>query len=283
MLSVGGLMLGHVDGHERTAELDPADSLLLEFFTPGHRTVRFFFDEAFLLDPPAHVDLYYTRSGVALALSGVPEEDGSLKLIRQERIGGTLLTLYKQGSLQLSLENETGFHLVDLPPSLEGAAFAAAGEGFVVFSDVAFCLLGHDGTVVTISEGTVSETGVRVTAEVPFHDSLRHTALCTYENGKLTDCRIRTGMTPTAATYALALFECALIGADPTPYLHENLLAKAGALREFLGDYTSVVLTQTPEEVGLVYARKPHVYEVRYFRVTLEENGKISNILPLES
>ena len=68
---------------------------------------------------------------------------------------------------------------------------------------------------------------------------------------------------------------------DPSPYLHEKIRGKADSLKEFLGDYRSVVLTDRPERVGLVYERKTRVYDVRYFIVTVED-GKISNIAPEE-
>lgn len=281
MLTAGGLPLGTVDGHERSAELDPAAAVFLEFKCPGRLPVQFFFDEAFLADPPDHVRLYYTREAVAVYVYDFPRAEALLRPLAQERLQGTLLTLYLQGGVQLSLENETGFHIVDLPDPFEQGRIAQAGELFLIEAPENFCLINRSGEVLVLSEGTVSEREPHVCAEVPFHDSLGHTAACTFEEGKLTDCRIRTARKPTAATYALALFESALIGADCTPYLAENLTEKKDALGEYLGKYCSVVLTGSAEVVGLVYERKPRVYDVRYFSVTLEEDGKISNIRPL--
>ena len=68
---------------------------------------------------------------------------------------------------------------------------------------------------------------------------------------------------------------------DPSPYLHESIRGKAASLKEFLGDYRSVVLTDRPERVGLVYERKERVFDVRYFTIAVED-GKISNIIPEE-
>ena len=281
MLTVAGLPLGSIDGHERTCELEPADGLLCECVCPGFLPVRFFFNENFLIDPPEKVNLYYTKSGLGVYVRGFVREDPTLRPILQERLAHSLVTLYTQGGVQCSVENETGFHLIDLSLSYEHAKAYEAGGNILLETPTEFCILSREGAILTRSEGTVTERGQRVTAEVPFHDSLRHTALCTFEHGKLTECRIRTGAKPTETTYALALFESVLIGADPAPYLAENLQEKADALGEFLGKFVSVVLTERTDEVGLVCERKPRVYDVRYFRVTLSD-GKISNITPVE-
>lgn len=279
MLSAGGLLLGSVDGHERSVELDPQNGVWCELKRPGCHPVCFEFDEKFLLDPPEHVRLYFTREGVTVYVYDFQREDASLRPLAQERIHGTNLTLYAQGRVQLSLQNETGFHIVNLGDEFEGAKLSAAGDLFLVEAQAVFCLIDRQGTILVRSEGVISERGARVTAEVPFHDSLGHAALCTWEEGKLTDCRIRTARKPAPATYALALFESTLIGADPAPYLADNLVEKADALKEFLGGFVSVVLTEKHDEVGLVYPRGDRVFEVRYFQVALEDDGKISNIV----
>ena len=82
---------------------------------------------------------------------------------------------------------------------------------------------------------------------------------------------------PTAAAFALAFFETLLIGADPAPFLTPALAAKKELLRQFLGRYRAAVLTEKTDVVGLVYARKARIFDVRRFRVTLED-GKIANI-----
>jgi len=60
---------------------------------------------------------------------------------------------------------------------------------------------------------------------------------------------VRTASEPQADTFAIAFFESILIGADPLPFLHETLSEKADSLREFLGDFRSVVLTEARDRV----------------------------------
>ena len=82
---------------------------------------------------------------------------------------------------------------------------------------------------------------------------------------------------PTAAAFAPAFFETLLTGADPAPFLPPALAAKKELLRQFLGRYRAAVLTEKTDVVGLVYARKARIFDVRRFRVTLKD-GKIANI-----
>lgn len=279
-LSVNGVYLGLADGFERTCELEPKDRVFCELKPSGYTPVSFFFDEEFLMNPPPQITLYYFEGGVAVFAGDFLRADGSLRVLWQNRFGSALLTLCLQGKLQLNLENETGFHMIGLPDSLEESEACMLGEDFLIEGKTGFALVSRRGEIRVLSEGRVLEKDFALKAEVPFRDSMGHTAVCKWENGRMTECAIRSAQEPTEATFALALFESALIGADYTPFLHETLIGKADALRDFLGEYESVVLTQEKDKIGLVYKRKERVYDVRYFRAELTD-GKISNVKPL--
>ncbi len=280
VLRVNGLWLGRVDGFERSAELDPKDAPFCEFCLPGFLPVRFALGENLLLDPPPQVRIYLTRRGTAVYVTGFVREDPMRREIASASLGGTAVSVFLEGRFYVTLSNETGTHTAELNDAFERASVSMAGELYLIEGENAFALLGRDGTLLTLSDGTVSEIGPRVLAEVPFHDCLGTTAVCEYEGGKLTGCRIRTRSHPAPATYALALFESVLLGANPAPYLAPALAEKAGALREYLGPFCDVVLTDRTDEVGLVYPLSPRRYEVRCFSVTLSEDGKVQNIAP---
>ena len=279
-LTVNGAYLGIVDGFERACEIAPADGVFCELKPCGCQPVTFILNEAFLLSPPEQIKLYYVREGVAVFAGNFLRADQSLQVIRQDRFGGNLLTLCMQGRLQLNLENASGFHIVPLPAAFADAKPVQYGNGFLLECDTAFAHISESGEVLVLSEGTITERGETLRAEVPFHDSVGHTALCGWQDGKLTECTIRSAREPASDTFALAFFESVLIGADPSPYLGENLSEKAALLKDYLGNYLSVVLTQQRDTVGLVYERKARVFDVRYYRVELTE-GKISNIKAL--
>ena len=281
-LYANGIYLGLIDGFERTVEVNPADGVFFEILpVGGYLSVCFRLSEEFLIAPPPQITLYYHETGVAVYANSFLRADQSLKILWQERLSNTLLTLYLQGTLQLNLENETGFHVLELSDALSESTPLVCGEHFLIKGESAFSLVSRTGELVLYSEGAVLQAENPLKAEIPFHDSMGHTAVCTWENGKLTDCAIRTERPPTAATFALALFESALIGADIMPFLSPTLQEKAAALKEYLGDYRSVVLTEEANKIGLVYCRRERIFDVRYFRVEMEDE-KIANIKPIE-
>ncbi len=278
ILTVNGAYFGTVDGFERKAELDPKDGLFCEFLPAEYLPVRFRLDEDFLLSPPPQVSLYFYREGVAVYCHNFVRSDPSLTVLWQEKVGGSRLTLCMQGKLQLNLENETGFHIVALPEEFEQCRPYALDGEILLEGETCFAVLSREGELVLCTEGKVlgRENGT-LRAEIPFFDSMGHTAVIERRDKKLLSCSVRSAFEPTERTFALALFESVLIGADVTPFLADDLVPKAGSLKKFLGKFTSVVMTDDPALTGLVYERKPRIFDVRYFRVTLED-GKIANI-----
>ena len=276
-LTVNGAYFGMVDGFEKRAELDPKDGLFCEFLPENYCPVRFRLDEDFLLSPPPHVDLYFFRGGAAIYCRDFVRSDPTLSVLWQKRVGGSLLTLCMQGRLSLNLENETGFHIIPLPEEFMTCTPHAMQDEILLEGETYFAILSREGKLLMQTDGKALSRGEIFKAEIPFFDSMGHTAVIERKEKKLLSCAIRGRFEPTERTFALALFESCLIGADVTPFLADNLREKAGSLRQFLGKYVSVALTDDPTLTGLVYERKPHVFDVRYFRITLED-GKIANI-----
>lgn len=278
---INGIHLGIVDGFERKIQLQPSDKVFCELLpTGGFLPVRFCFDEDFLLCPPPPIRLYYTENAVAVYACQFLRADQTMKVLWQKRLGNTLLTLVLQGKLQLSLQNGTGFYLLDLPDSLESCEASELEDRILLKTENAFAVVSQNGELLLHSEGKVLESADFLKAEIPFHDCMGHTALCEWRHGKLTNCTIRSLREPTEATFALALLESALIGADCAPFLSPALEKKANSLKEYLGDYRSVVLTSERNKIGLVYERKPRIFDVRYFLIETAD-GKISNLKPV--
>lgn len=281
-LTANGAYLGTTDLFERSASLDPAQEIALEFSPFGdYLPVRVLFGEAFLFEPPPHCNLYFLPDGVAVYVNGFLRADCALHVLWQKRVSDTLLTLYLQGALQLNVENGSGFHVLTLPDRLLDCTVRETDEGFLLENDGAFALVDKEGKLLLSEEGRVVSVEGGITALLPYRDALRHSALCTFQKGIPVKRSVRVEGEVTEATVSLALFESVLCGADPTPYLHPELTEKAGALREFLGAFTSVVLTNERDKIGLCYPRKPRVFDVRYFRAE-KKDGKISNLIPLD-
>ncbi len=280
-LTINGAYMGLVDGFERFVELSPQDEPYCVLTATGKLPLRFTLNEQFLFAPPEQITLYYTEKGVAIYASDFICDNPTLQVLWQERVGDTLFTLFRQGKLQLSMENGRGFHLLPLPNAFEQSTLSSFQSHFLLECEEGFYLFDSEGNSIISSQGRVVEKGDTLKAEVPFHDALRHVGLCEWKDGRLERCSIRTENEPTPAMFALALFESVLIGADATGYLAPNLVEKALSLKEFLGEFSSVVLTGEENRVGLAYKKRKRVFEVRYFRVQVE-NGKVCNILPEE-
>ena len=280
ILSLGGMALGIVDGFERSVELDPEDGVLCTLAPlGGYLPVSFCIDEDFLIAPPPGIALYHRNGkGCALYASGFCRTDQSLNVLQKAEVNGARLTLFRQGKLFLEIAQEDGMHLCALPDELEKSSFFAQDDGFLVAGGGGFALLSRNGEILVQAEGRVLETGGVLRAEVPFHDSRGHTALCEWQKGELLSCTVRTARAPTPATFALALFESVLLGLDASPFLSPEL--EADALREYLGEFRSVVMTDEEDRVGLVYARRERVFDVRYFTVETD-GGRVCNIVPV--
>ena len=279
-LFVNGMHLGQVDGFARRIELSPVDGAFCECKRADCLPVRFRFDEDFLFSPPEGVRLFFYRGAVAVRLAEFVRADPSLRVVWQKHFAGRLLTLCVQGRVVLNFEREKKFVQIALPLAFDRCRASAAGENVLLETDGAFAIVGREGELLALSDGTVRERGNTVVADVPLGDALRHVMRCRYEQGKLTACEVVAARAPDETSAALALFESVLAGIDPACCLAPALQPKAGLLRAFLGDF-SAVIPLGEGEVGLAVRRRERVFDVRGYKVTLE-GGKVSNILPLD-
>jgi hypothetical protein len=105
---------------------------------------------------------------------------------------------------------------------------------------------------------------------------------CARESFTLRQARTENGETDENSVkeelLAYAFFEGILIGADYACFLSDELQNKASELRSFLGEFIHVTFTDSPYVCGLVKKKKDRLFEVSYFRVSVE-NGKICDIV----
>ena len=116
-------------------------------------------------------------------------------------------------------------------------------------------------------------------ATVPLSDRLQRQAKCEWVllDGR---CQLKsfTLLQPTNQSspppdlLAYAFFESALIGADLTPFLCDELITDVQNIRSFLGDFIAVTLTQEPNVCGLVRKKAERLFSVDYFAVEMQNN-----------
>ena len=163
----------------------------------GYLPVSFCIDEDFLIAPPPGIALYHRNGkGCALYASGFCRADQSLNVLQKAEVSGARLTLFRQGKLFLEIAEEGGMHLCVLPDELENCSFFAQDDGFLLAGGGGFALLSRQGEILVAGGGARLETGGVLRAEVPFHDSRGHTALCEWQKGELLSCTVRTARAP---------------------------------------------------------------------------------------
>lgn len=285
---LGGVYFGITDCFERFAEIQPKDNVFAEFIPQGALPVSFFINENLRFTPPEGCEIYILRDGIAIYAKDFPPSDLSLKIIAQERFFGNLVTVFRQGTLQLSLETAKGFFVSTLPPCFEpcsisfecGLFFLYGQENLTVYTDEGKCVLFERVSSYKIENNTLIAT-------LPLSDSRRRFADCKWaltEDGCFqTSFRIyqessdgeETALREELIPYAF--FESVLIGADFSEMLSDGLKEKAEHIKAFLGDFSDVTLTKDAKTCGLVRKKKERVFELHYFTVELKD-GKISDI-----
>ena len=284
-LSLNGVYYGITDTFERYVEVCLSDKIYAKLSPQGALPIGFFITESICDEPPLGCEVYLLRDGVAIYACDFQPADFSLRPVTQAREGNALATVFWQGKLQLSIESPQGFFNTTLPPLFDPCQLSFCenllflkGENTLAMYDLT-CkrLLLEKFTECSLSGNTLNAT-------LPLCDRLQRFAKCAWE---LTDgACIRTAFTlvqptennaPSEDLLAYAFFESALIGADFTCFLADELQPDGDNIRSFLGDFIAVTLTEKPTVCGLVRIKKEGLFAVDYYEVEIE-NGKITDV-----
>lgn len=287
-LMLGGVFFGMTDGFERFAEIEPKDNVFAEFIPEGALPVGFFITEKLRFSPPDHCEVYILKDGIAVFAKSFPPSDFSLKLVAQQRFRENLVTVFRQGDLQISIETSKGFFVAPLSPCFEpckifwehGLFFVEGQGALAVFNAAGECVLNEKISEYRIENDVLS-------AVLPLSDSRGRFAECAW--ALTDDACFQTSfkVRQTAAEkdeetlrdelIPYAFFESVLIGADFSELLGDELKERAQHIKAFLGDFVSVVLTEQPNTCGLVRKKKERLFEVHYFTAEVKD-GKIVDI-----
>lgn len=290
-LTLNDAYFGLTDRFERFAELSLKDNVFVRFTPENAQPIGFFLNESAYQTPPAGCEIYLLKNALAIYARDFPPSDLTLKLLAQKRFERTLITLFYQGELYLSIETENDFFISTLPPAFEKSELIFENGAFIIKAPNAVAVYAKTGERVLMEE-TLScavEAGV-LQATLPLSDSLGRVADCAWEISErgvtrtkctLSQSRAKSGEAdPESIKTELlpfAFFESVLLGADYACMLSDDLVAQADKLKGYLGDFLSVTLTDDPSVCGLVYKRAERLFEIVNFSVSLE-NGKITDI-----
>ena len=291
MLTLNGVFYGVTDGFERFAEINLTDRIFVKFTPEGAHPIGFFLTEDILSTPPSGCEVYLLKEGIAIRAYDFEPIDHTLRPICQQRFGDTVVSVFHQGHIQLTLQGPNGFFTSTLPPSFSSCTLSKHGDLFFVEGQNHLAAYTGGGKRVFFEEFlSYSVTEMELNATLPLSDALGRVADCrwildkngchrthfslrqdrTY-HGEYDEVKIREELLP------YTFFERVLFGENYTELLSDELQSKAKGVVAFLGDFHALTLTDSPYTCGLVRERAPHLYEVNYFTVKVEQ-GKIVDI-----
>jgi hypothetical protein len=286
ILTVNGAYFGVTDGFSRFAEVCLSDRLFIQFSPENAQPLSFFLDENIRFTPPNGCEVYRMPDAIAIYAQAFTPTDLTLRPIAQCKGKTATATLYRQGLVYLSISHENGTFITPLDFAFERATLLE--ENGLFFLSTADRVAVYNQNAERLFDERVHEyhtDGDRLYATLRLLDSLQRTAegvWRTSENGfqresyTLKQASENGGLPDGLLAYAF--LESVLIGADFTPFLSEELQCKANTIKEFLGDFISVVLTNSPNVCALVYPKGERIFALRYFTLAIE-NGKITDVI----
>ena len=283
-LTINQAFFGVTDTFERFAELSLSDNLFIQFTPQNALPISFFLTENIRFTAPEGVEVYFLKDGIALYAKHFPPSDFSLHPITQAESDEFRVTVFQQGLVQATFQVKNTFFTATLPPSFINCSIQFHNNLALLSSPLELHIFNRNGKQIFAER--VSEYSIHndeLVATLPLLDSLGRVAHCTYQLSEdgcsktsftLSQARTHDGSLEHTAIQAellaFAFFETILLGGDYTAMLCDTLQEKAQALKNFLGEFISVVPTENPLQCGLVKPLSPSIFEVRYFTVTLE-------------
>ncbi len=284
-LTLNEVFFGVTDDFERSAEVLLSDRVYAKFSPEGGLPIGFFITEEITRTPPVGCEVYILRDGIAVRACDFPPVDFTLRPVAQKREGNTLVTLFWQGKLQISVTCDGKLSTAALPPCFADAE--------ILFHNGAILLKGENALGVYTKEcqsllhekvTDFSLTTEGLSATLPLSDSRGRAANCawslTEKECKLTSFTLREHSSSAGGgegLLAYAFFESVLIGADCSPFLSDELQDEKERIIRFLGDFIAVTLTNEPTVCGLLRKKGERLFAVDYYSVTLRD-GKIIDV-----
>lgn len=300
ILTLNGAYFGVTDTFERFIDIAPTDNLFAQFTPENGLPLQFFLNETIRFHPPKGCEIYLLKNGLAVYAKAFPPNDLTLKTIAQERNHQTLVTVFQQGEVQVSIETPNGFFISTLPPSFTQTDITFKDDFLLLNSPSELAVFNLRGNLLLLEKITAFHLEENaLVATLPLSDRLSRSAQCRWEfqNGTLVQTEFsiiqyttfalgldgqKSELTPESENIRdeilpYAFFESILIGAEYTHFLSDELQEKSADLKSFLGTFSSVTLTPNPCICGLVRKKAERLFEVDEYEVEIKD-GKIVDI-----
>jgi hypothetical protein len=287
-LTLNDVYFSVTDSFERFIEVCPKDNIYARFSPQGKLPIGFFITENLRFSPPDGCDVYLLKDGIAVYAHDFYSADPSMHLITQKRQGDTLVTVFQQGRIQVSIQTAENFFIAYLPPAFDHCQIyfyqdlcLLEGQNiFALYTKSGECLLQEHFLTYFVENNTLNAT-------LPLSDSQNRVVDCAWNLDKNTCTRVRFCIrfakdetapnAPPEDLLAYTFFEGLLLGADVSALVCEALQNNIPQIRAFLGDFQGVILTNQPHVCGLIKKKAERLFSVCYYEITCE-NGKITDV-----
>ena len=282
-LTLNGAYFGITDSFSRFAEIPLKDNVLATFTPENSLPLSCFLNESLRFAPPRGFEIYILKDGLALYAKTFLPIDLSLRVYAQKRKDDLLVTLFRQGELQLSIEKGNSLFISTLPLSFADLSIDFHND-FILLNGKNRLLLYTQTGKLLLNEEILSYSVEknRLNATLPLSNSLRSIMDCEWELSE-NECKLlRFSVKTEKKEYRESLipyvfFESLLIGGDCEEYLSNELCKEQERLKAFIGEFESVFLTGEEKEIAVLRKKKENVFEASYFQVEMHE-GKITDV-----
>ena len=299
-LKFNGIYFGMIKDTVKSCNFESEKVPLVEVLplnAEGAFSFAFIPDGNFLGAPPENVSVTDLKGGFLIKLTrnfGKSE----FSIIAQEKYRDLIVTVFNENGVKLSLEKSDDFYAETLGYGVSSAKFERFflqnGEFIAVMTETAEKTLnvyGITGKIQKVLEIPVSEysaaNGFSTTQS--FKDMAKHKVTINWEYSgesfKEASHTVTHGENYDAEKLPdqllpYAFLEEFMCGGDTEWFLGGNVKEKSGMLKNYLGNYIGVMPPpkfRAENEIGLIYSKSAHLYEVKY--VTFQfENRKITNL-----
>ena len=279
-LFINGVYAGKTDEFLRRIDLPLKDGLSILFQAENCLPIHFFLTENIRFTPPEKVSVCILKDAFVIYANEFTDADFSLKPIFQKRLNDTLVSVFKQGTVQLSIQSSDGFFNATLPPSFCQCTVETAQNLFLVSSSSQLAVFDkHCRLLILENADSYRLETDNLTVSCPLNDCYQRTAEKRYLIGD-DDCVLRQttfskkhGNPP----IPYAFFESLLNGEILSELLADELVDEKEKIARFLGNFVAVALTEDINTCALIRKKTERLFEADYFKVQMQ-NDKITEI-----
>ncbi len=274
-LFINGEYIGNTDEFFRFYNLSLKDGASVLFQAENALPIHFFLTENIRFSPPEKISVCLLKNALVLYAHEFIDADFTLTPILQKRFDFALVSVFKQGQVQLTIQSNDGFFNATLPPSFTQCDVENYGDFFLLASPTQIAVFDKNCRRLLLEniQSYRLETDT-LTVVSPLRDCYLRTVEKRYrltENTCVLQERVfsnKQGNPPVP----YAFFESLLNGEICDELLSNELLTEKENLKRFLGDFVAVGLTEEKNTCALIRKKKERLYEADYFKVEMENN-----------